>query len=273
MLTSSVVFILSFILPIPLWHQCVKISRLYSTPLKNSLVTYLLLLALQILIILIVLILFLLGASNTVTKIFLTVLGLFVPIWTIKKRMNVSAWRSTGSYFILITINVLFALIIRSYAFQAFSIPSNAMQPTLISGDYVLVNKIKLYSSKPHSHDIIVFKYPKDPLKDFIKRVVGVEGDKVEIKNKKLYINGKQLEEGYVIHNDSRVFPIRDNLAPVKVPANSYFVMGDNRDNSYDSRFWGCVEASSVKGKAFLIYWSWDENNRRVRWERIGGII
>jgi signal peptidase I len=122
---------------------------------------------------------------------------------------------------------------------------------------------------------VIVFVYPKDSSKDFIKRVVAVGGDTVEIRHKKLFINGQAADDPYATFAEAsqeRPGP-RDNVGPIRVPTNQLFVMGDNRDHSHDSRFWGFVDARDVKGKAFLIYWSWDGADRWVRWERLGSLI
>ncbi len=190
-----------------------------------------------------------------------------------------------------IIIAVILALFIRTFIVQAFKIPSGSMKNTLLIGDHILVSKF-IYGVKipftdgftlipikdPVRKDIVVFKYPEDPDKDFIKRVVGVAGDVIEIKNKKLYVNGElQKKEDYAIHKESRIIPAqlsrRDNLDPLTVPENSLFVMGDNRDNSHDSRFWGFVNLKAVKGKAFIIYWSWNSKEFGVRWSRIGSLL
>ena len=188
----------------------------------------------------------------------------------------------------LITALVL-ALIIRAYVVQAFKIPSGSMIPTLLVGDHILVAKF-IYGTKipfsdkrilvfrkPQRGDIIVFKYPKDPSRDFIKRVIGVGGDVVEERNKVVYVNGKPLNEPYVQHVDNDIRPVgmdvRDNFGPVYVPEGKLFVMGDNRDMSYDSRYWGFVDLKAVKGKAFIIYWSWDSKRHLPRLNRIGKII
>ncbi|MBU0994015.1 MAG: signal peptidase I [Proteobacteria bacterium] len=189
-----------------------------------------------------------------------------------------------------IIIAVILAMFIRTFIIQAFKIPSGSMKETLQIGDHILVNKF-IYGVKipffnislipvtdPEREDVIVFKYPEDPSKDFIKRVVGISGDVIEVKNKELYVNNEiQANKPYVIHSDSRIFPSklanRDNFGPFTVPENSLFVMGDNRDNSHDSRFWGVVNLKAVKGKAFIIYWSWDSRNFGVRWGRLGHLI
>jgi signal peptidase I len=188
-----------------------------------------------------------------------------------------------------ILIAIVLALFIRTFVIQAFKIPSGSMKETLKIGDHILVNKfiygIKIpflqttliHITNPKRGDIVVFKFPEDPSKDFIKRVIGVAGDVIEIRNKKVYVNHKLLNHDHGIHTDSYDFPAsvqpRDNFGPVVVPPHSLFVMGDNRDQSYDSRFWGFVNLKAVLGKAILIYWSWDSQTHDVRWNRIGEIL
>ncbi|MGM0452113.1 MAG: signal peptidase I [Thermodesulfobacteriota bacterium] len=188
-----------------------------------------------------------------------------------------------------VIIAIILALFIRTFVVQAFKIPSGSMQPTLKIGDHILVNKfvygVKLpFSdvtlipvSDPDRNDIIVFEYPVEPDKDFIKRVIGVPGDTVEIRDKKVYVNGKPLNHNHGMHTDKQTLPAainhRDNFGPVTVPEGAYFVLGDNRDNSYDSRFWGFVEEEIIKGKAFIIYWSWNSEEFGARWDRIGMLL
>lgn len=188
-----------------------------------------------------------------------------------------------------IVVAVILALFIRTFVVQAFKIPSGSMKDTLLIGDHILVNKF-IYGVKapflhktiipikdPQRGDIIVFEFPEDPSKDFIKRVIGLPGDTVEIRNKKLYVNGKAIDDVHSVHKDPKIFPARlqprDNLGPLTVPEHKLFVMGDNRDFSYDSRFWGFVDLIAVKGKAFIIYWSWDKENFSVRWSRLGHLL
>lgn len=173
-----------------------------------------------------------------------------------------------------IVIALVLALFIRTFIVQAFKIPSGSMEPTLLIGDHLLVNKF-IYGIKnpftgetwvpikrPAPRDIIVFKYPVNPDQDFIKRVIGVEGDTVEMTDKKLLVNGKPFEVAGAVYRDPNILPRegtpRDSFGPITVPKDALFVMGDNRDNSYDSRFWKFVKLSEVKGKAFVLYWSWD---------------
>ncbi len=189
-----------------------------------------------------------------------------------------------------IVIALILALFIRTFFVQAFKIPSGSMINTLLIGDHILVNKMA-YGIKnpitrnswvefdhPERGDVIVFIYPVDRSKDFIKRVIGAAGDVIEIKDKKVFVNGKLFKEPRgVQHTDKRILPAkfqpRDNFGPVRVPEGHLFVMGDNRDQSFDSRFWGFVPLRDVKGKAFIIYWSWDSEHFRPRLNRIGKLI
>jgi len=186
-----------------------------------------------------------------------------------------------------IVIAVLIALFIRAFIVQAFKIPSSSMEPTLLVGDHLLVNKfiygvripysnIKFFQyKKPKRGDIIVFIFPKDRSKDFIKRVIGTEGEKVAIIHNKIYINDKMIDDLWGHFTITR--PSIEEYGPVKVPEGFLFVMGDNRDNSQDSRFWGFVNINEVKGKAFIVYFSWDSNAQKllnmIRWTRFGKLI
>lgn len=188
-----------------------------------------------------------------------------------------------------IIIALLLALVIRTYLVQAFKIPSGSMEDTLAIGDHLLVSKF-IYGTKipftdsqiikvrdPRQGDVIVFEYPEDPSKDFIKRVVGTPGDVVEGRDKKVYVNGRLYQNPHEVHKEKDTIPKemnpRDTFGPVTVPANSYFVMGDNRDRSYDSRFWGFVTRDKIKGLAFIKYWSWDRETFRPRLGNIGTLI
>ena len=202
--------------------------------------------------------------------------------------MNISKIRENIE---VIVIAVVIALFIRTFVVQAYKIPSGSMKDTLLIGDHLLVNKF-IYGVKipftdgktlvpikdPERGDVIVFRYPKEPDKDFIKRVIGIEGDMIVIKNKKLYVNGELKEyKEHVKFTDPIIYPqkfnTRDNFGPIKVPKDSLFVMGDNRDNSHDSRFWGFVKLSEVKGEALIIHWSWKQIGFGVRWNRIGNLL
>jgi len=187
-----------------------------------------------------------------------------------------------------IVIAVVLAIIIRMFIVEPYKIPSGSMLDTLLVGDHLLVNKF-LYGThipftdtvilplrEPVRGDIIVFKYPENEKLDYIKRVIGTPGDTLEVKDKVVYINGKPLKEDYTKHTDEAIRPPfispRDNFGPVTVPEGHLFVMGDNRDNSSDSRFWGFVDIKKIKGKAFILYWSWDKSQNGgygVRWNRI----
>ncbi len=190
-----------------------------------------------------------------------------------------------------IAIAVLLALVIRSLVVQAFTIPSGSMMDTLLVGDYILVNKF-LYGPElpltelhlpafrdPRRGDIIVFKYPQDEKRDFIKRIVATPGERVQIRGHQVLVNGKALAESYTKFADSGVRGAEAycgyayGCEPTIVPPDSYFVMGDNRDNSQDSRYWGFVKRDKIKGKAFLIYWSWDGDRHWLRWWRLANYI
>jgi signal peptidase I len=196
-----------------------------------------------------------------------------------------------------IGIAILLALFIRTFVVQAFKIPSGSMLPTLQIGDHLLVNKF-IYGirlpfagtllvpiKEPKRGDIIVFRFPRDRSTDYIKRVVGLPGDKLEIRDKTLLINDRKVDDPHAHFTSAEVLPEgispKDNLGPIVVPPDKYFVMGDNRDNSSDSRFWGFVDDADILGKAMIIYWSWDidepllsmDRFSSIRWDRLGDII
>lgn len=187
-----------------------------------------------------------------------------------------------------LVVALVLALIIRTFVIQAFKIPSGSMEDTLLVGDHLLVNKFVYGMQVPFSDrrffemrdpqrgDVIVFEFPEDQDKswlerrDFIKRVVGVPGDRVEVLNKQVLVNGEPYVIPQEVHKESNLVNSRDNLGPVTVPPGKYFVMGDNRDRSFDSRFWGFVPEENIKGLAFIKYWSWDSQEHWPRWNRIG---
>lgn len=199
-----------------------------------------------------------------------------------KAPKHKSLWREYAEALI---VALVLAMVIRTFIVQAFKIPSESMLETLQVGDHLLVNKF-LYGVKwpftntyivkgadPQRGDIIVFEYPNNPILDYIKRIVGVPGDVIEVRNKQLYRNGQPVKEAYIRNIEpNRIEPTRDNFGPVTVPADKYFVMGDNRDNSQDSRFWGFVDRSAIRGKAWRIYWS-SEGLGNVRWNRFGKLV
>jgi signal peptidase I len=188
----------------------------------------------------------------------------------------------------ILSAAVIAALVI-TFVIQAFKIPSGSMIPTLLIGDHLFVNKF-IYGVKipyfrktiipvtdPKRGDVIVFIYPRDRSKDYIKRVIGIGGDKIEIKNKQIFLNDQPYTDAVGVYNDALVFAAetqpRDNFGPVIVPQGALFVMGDNRDSSLDSRFWGFVDLKDVQGKAFIIYWSWNSEETSVRWDRLAKLI
>ena len=180
---------------------------------------------------------------------------------------------------------LILAFVIRATVVQAYKIPSGSMIPTLLVGDHLLANKFIygeklpfmdrkiLVFRKPERGDIVIFPCPVEPDKNFIKRVVAVEGDVIEERNKHLFVNRKPVSEPYVQHTDKFMSVQRDNFGPYLVPHGKVFVMGDNRDHSYDSRYWGYVDIKNIKGEAFMIYWSWNNMKNFPRLQRIGHLL
>ena len=214
-------------------------------------------------------------------------------------------------YYEALLIAIVFVNFARIFAFQAFKIPSGSMEDNLKIGDHIVVNKFIYGPPDPllsgllpireiRRGDVIVFRYPEDPDEDYVKRVIGLPGETVDIRSKQVFIDGRPLDEPYVVHTDPRVLHVnnayatRDQFGPFVVPRGHYFAMGDNRDNSQDSRFWGTVPRSMIKGRAFMVYWSFDRRPLdrptvrerlkelaevlwffipKTRWERTGFIV
>jgi len=187
---------------------------------------------------------------------------------------------------------LILTLVLRAFVIQAFRIPSESMLDTLRVGDFLFVNKFEFGPKIPFTHirlslpaitrapkrgDIIVFQYPNNPSQDYIKRCIATGGQTVEVREKHVIVNGDTLSEPYTIHIDPSIRPAgydyRDNFGPVTVPKGELFMMGDNRDNSNDSRFWGTVKMDYVKGHAMFIYWSWDSERHWPRWNRLFRVI
>src|SRR5215475_2786842 len=170
-------------------------------------------------------------------------------------------------YFEAAIIAVVLSLFVRTFLFEAFKIPTPSMESSLMVGDHIIVDKFALGPRLDFEGgllpmrdvrrgEVIVFKFEREPEKDYVKRIVGLPGDEVKVDNKILYVNGKAVDEPYVQHIDQSVIPERDFLPAVKVPSDHFFVMGDNRDNSADSREWGFVSRSQIRGRALFVYWS-----------------
>ena len=198
-------------------------------------------------------------------------------------------------YFESIVIAVILALFIRTFIVQAFKIPTGSMEENLLIGDHLLVNKFAfgpaasglertlLPVSTIRRLDIVVFKYPEEPDRDFIKRVIGLPGETVEVREKKVYINGTALDEPYAHFlqpaatpsefREVTSFDVRERYGPVTVPANQYFMMGDNRDNSQDSRYWGFLPREYIKGKALILYWSYEAGREEYQEDGAGATL
>ncbi|MCP4200382.1 MAG: signal peptidase I [bacterium] len=196
-----------------------------------------------------------------------------------------------SDYLEALLIAVIFATFARSFVLQAFKIPSSSMEENLLVGDHILVNKFiygptyleggLLPAREVRPGDITVFRFPEEPTRDFIKRCIGVAGDRIEIRDKVVFVNGEPLDESaYVLHRDPRIYPRsiflseeyrrRDNFGPITVPEGELFFLGDNRDDSHDSRFWGTVPREFVKGRALIVYWSFDAAHQGTGWPGLG---
>ncbi len=195
-------------------------------------------------------------------------------------------------YFESIVIAVILALFVRTWVVQAFKIPTGSMENNLLIGDHLLVNKF-VFGPEPNAlergilpvreirrGDIVVFKYPDEPTRDFIKRVIGLPGETIELRNKKVFVDGRPLDEPYVhflepSHGAGEItsFDVRERYGPVQVPQGQYFVMGDNRDNSQDSRYWGFLPRHYIKGKALMIYWSYESGREDYADEGFGASV
>jgi signal peptidase I len=189
-------------------------------------------------------------------------------------------------YYEAILVAFILALFVRTFVFENFKIPSGSMMDNLLIGDHLVVNKF-VYAPRastplhrllpyraPERGDVVVFKYPNQPRRDFIKRCVAVAGDLVELRDKQLYINGALQREPYVVHKGDQSGRTRqlpgDDFGPRVVPEGTIFCLGDNRDNSLDSRFWGPVPLSYVKGRAVIIYWSYEAEREDWEWRGFG---
>jgi signal peptidase I len=220
---------------------------------------------------------------------------------TVKAKTAAATPPATGfkkstprEYFESLCVAVILALFVRTFVVQAFKIPTGSMENNLLIGDHLLVNKMVfaptltrleraiLPADPIRRGDIIVFKYPVEPERDYIKRVIALPGETLELKNKTVYVDGKALEEPYVHYLFPDAVPgsadytdldVRRKYGPVTVPADHYFMMGDNRDNSQDSRYWGFMPRSYVKGKALFVYFSFGDATsgllNSVRWSRL----
>ena len=200
-----------------------------------------------------------------------------------KSRNVIREYVEAGVWAIALT------LLLRAFVVQAFRIPSESMLDTLLVGDFLFVNKFEYGPKvpfthirlpglrKPHTGDVIVFQYPQDPSKDYIKRCIATGGQTVELRHKQVYVDGVLQNEPYAKHTtdveDPAGYTPRDNYLPPTVPPGELFMMGDNRDNSNDSRFWGTVKMDLVKGRAMFIYWSWDGAKHWPRWSRLFRVI
>jgi signal peptidase I len=203
-------------------------------------------------------------------------------IWAIKQRVNfvLKKYNKILIYLLLFVciegIAVFTSINIRAKYIEAYKVPFGSMEPTLQIGDHILVDK-RVSLLNPNYGDLIVFQSPDDPETDYVKRVIALGGDTVKIVNKKVFVNGKILTENYTDYIDSKIIPgnlsPRDNFGPITILKNKYFVLGDNRDNSADNRFWGTIDRAKIKGKVLSIYLSIDYKTKKIRWKRFGNLL
>ena len=180
---------------------------------------------------------------------------------------------------------LVLTLFLRAFVIQAFRIPSESMLDTLLVGDFLFVNKFEYGPKIPFTHirlpglraprrgDVIVFQFPQNPSMDFIKRCIASGGQTIEIHDKQVEVDGQKLREPYAVHKDPAIRPpgydFRDSYGPTTIPKGEFFMMGDNRDNSNDSRYWGTLKMDLIKGHAMFLYWSWDPERNWPRWNRL----
>lgn len=223
--------------------------------------------------------------------VFMVTILIFAVILIFNIRMTISAnrrqsprlkytWRwIIGIFIVAVLIDFIIDPLIRSNVGESYHIPSTTMEPTILIGDYIMTTK-DIDPEELQYGDIIIFKYPFDQDQNYIKRLIAKEGDTIDIIDKEIYRNGERLIEPYTKHIDSVIIPYydngrwgkyrRDNMPETEIPPGKLFVLGDNRDNSADSRFWGFLDEDLVIGKARFIDFSWDSENDRIRWERMG---
>ena len=198
----------------------------------------------------------------------------FKTEYNLKKYNNLIIY--LGVIVLIFVSNAAISDYVKNNYVQAYKIPATSNEPTLLVGDHIVADR-RVSARNPKRGALIIFEFPEDPKKDFVKRVVAIGGDTLEIRDKLLLINSEPIKETYAIFNDATVFSAdqnpRDNFGPITVPENACFVLGDNRDQSYDSRFWGFVDNEKIKGTVKSIYWSWDNKKAAVRWNRIGAKV
>ncbi len=187
--------------------------------------------------------------------------------------------RKFAKYLEITADTLFFVFFVQAFVVQAFVVPTSSMEDTLLIGDHLLVNKMYYapYATKLEKFllpigrvkrgDIVVFKFPKDPKYDYVKRVIGLPGDTVEVRDGKAYVNGKLTDGDYVLFKQTPYLP--PDFGPVKVPKGHLFVMGDNRNNSYDSRFWGFLSINHLRGRPWAIYWSLNKTTREYQYKTI----
>ncbi len=227
------------------------------------------------------------GRITIVLMVLLLLIGYVVPIADAailarrESKEYIPKW-SNRWYMYLLVVGLVVLLgntikpVLRVYLVQAYKLPSASMTPTLLIGDHILADKTAYNFHPPERFDIVVFEFPEDPNKTFVFRVIGLPGETIEIRHKRVFINGTELSEPHAYfseaNNDDNVSK-QESFGPLAIPEQRYFVLGDNRNRSYDSRFWGPVSRDKIYGLVHLVYFSWDYENTIVRWNRIGKLV
>jgi len=283
----SLVILICFVISPLLLLGSARLSGLHYITFKKALSTVLLILSGYIgIIIILSLPVLVIGIGHPLLDLLIGLGIIIISLWIIMRRFEIGILRTIGVYVLFLVFSVALSLFVKTFAVQAYKIPASSMEPTLLVGDRILVNKfiygmqiplirkILFPVSDPERNDLVVFVYPGDEKKDFIKRIIGLPGEKVEIIDSKLHVNDRIFDDTYGVYRKqpkkTKEPDMPDHFGPVVVPANQFFVLGDNRDHSYDSRYWGFVGREAIKGKAFRIYWSWDSEANLVRRGRIG---
>jgi signal peptidase I len=227
------------------------------------------------------------GLITVVLMALILLIGYLVPIAdaVIVARRSGKEYlpRWYNRWYVYLLVFVAVALIgdsvkqaLRSHLVQAYKLPSGSMVPTLLIGDHILTDKTVYKARPPERFDVVVFEFPEDSTKTLVDRVIGLSGETIEIRDKKVFINGALLADAhgrFLEGNEEKPVTNRDSFGPFQIPDHAYFIIGDNRDRSYDSRFWGPVDRDKIYCLVRVIYFSWDSENTAVRWERIGKIV
>ena len=247
-----------------------KIYKIEGIDFKRAFITNLAIVGLGVILLPVQLGLLLLGLGYGLISILSLLVLLAAGTWVIKKLFKTTIIRSVGVYVIAAVLSLVFSFFVAGVGFRAYAIPTNSMAPAIIQGDHVFVNKLVYRFKEPQRGDLLVFSL-KNKKTHMVKRLIGMPGEKVEIREGKVYINKKPVSETLMLKDAARddETAALENYGPVNTPESSFFVLGDNMTNSYDSRHFGFIGRAAVIGRVDTIYWSLDTKTKRIRWERI----